>query len=226
MEGRTSPEFNGVWSDLGRKVLPSRRTSLIIDPLDGRIPYRPDAPPYPVETFDDPEARPPSERCLVWNEGPPMIPNGVTGHLQIVQTQGYVVIVNEMIHDARIVPLDGRAHLPGFISRWTGDSRGRWEGDTLVVDTTNFNGSTRVLQSTAALQVVERFRRLDDYTLSYTFAVTDVATYIRPWTAEMVMTRTDTPLFEYACHEGNYSLANILSGARAVERSSGASVPK
>jgi hypothetical protein len=128
-----------------------------------------------------------------------------------------VVIVNEMIHHARIIPLD-RPHLPPSIQQWTGDSRGHWDGDTLIVDTTNFTGRTRFRRSSAALRVVERFRRLDEATIYYAFTVTDPTTYTKPWTAEMVMTRMATSIFEYACHEGNYTITNVLRAARAADK--------
>jgi hypothetical protein len=219
-ESRVTPENTEIWNQFG-SLLPDRRTALIVDPPDGKIPRREKpANTPPSESYDDPEARPLSERCILWNEGPPMLPNGILGHHQIVQAPGYVVIVNEMIHHARVVPLDGRPHLPTGIQQWHGDSRGHWEGDTLIVETTNLTGQTEYFgASQAEMTVVERFRRVDADTLFYAFTLTQPSAFTRAWTAEMLMTRTATPLYEYACHEGNYSLTNILRGARASDSS-------
>jgi hypothetical protein len=216
-EVRISPESTDTWYEFGT-LLPNRRTSLVVDPPNGRIPRA--RPTTPVaNSFDDPESRPLSERCLVWGGGPPMVPDGIFGHHQIVQTPDYVVIVNEMIHDARIVPLDGRPHLPAQIRQWSGDARGRWDGDTLVVETTNFRPENRFAGvQQGAMTVVERFRRIDAGRLFYSFTVSDPEAFSAPWTAEMEMTRMTAPIYEYACHENNYSLANVLRGARAQER--------
>ena len=223
VEARISPDATDTWAE-ARKVVPSLRTSLIVDPANGKLPpfvvARPTQPAVP-RSFDNPEDLTPSERCLVWTEGPPLVPSAITGNLQIVQAGGYVVIVSEMIHDARIVPLDQRPHLPSTIRRWTGDSRGRWDGDTLVVDTTNLTDKTKFRGSTDKLHVVERFTLVDAATIAYRFTVEDPATWTAPWTAEAVFTRRDGPLFEYACHEGDYSMRNILAGARAVEKAAG-----
>jgi hypothetical protein len=146
-------------------------------------------------------------------------------NVQIFQTPGYVAILIETIHDVRLIPLDGREHLPPTIRQWLGDSRGRWEGDTLVVDTTNFTDKTEFRASGDffrvagdALHVVERFRRVDANTILYDFTVTDLGTWTKPWSAATAMTKTDGPIYEYACHEGNYSMELILSGARAQEK--------
>jgi hypothetical protein len=219
-DAHISPDATETWIEVG-KVVPSRRTSLIVNPAEGRIPplvpgrSAPEAPP---RSLDNPEDLANGERCLVWGEDPPMVPSGIFGNLQVVQSPGFVVVVSEMIHNARIIPLDQRPHLPPGIRRWTGDSLGRWDGDTLVVDTTNFTNKTRFRGSTGTLHVVERFTRTDADTIRYEFTVEDPATWTSPWTAETALTRTNGPLFEYACHEGNYSMANILSGARAVEK--------
>jgi hypothetical protein len=163
---RVSPEFDDIWTEPG-DMLPSLRTSLIVDPANGRLPLRvagrtadPERRPL-TAVFDNPEDLPASDRCLVWGEGPPMVPNPIFSYLQILQPAGYVLIFKEMIHNARIIPLDGRPHAPATIRRWTGDSRGRWDGNTLVVDTTNFTDKTQWRGSTAALHVVERFTRAD-----------------------------------------------------------------
>jgi hypothetical protein len=218
------------------KVAANIRTSLIVDPPDGRIPpMTPEARKRAADRaarnkgheFDGPENRGLAERCILWgNEGPPMMPVGYNSNLQIVQGPGYVAILQEMIHDARIIPIEGptdgptgaRPHLPPTVRQWMGDSRGHWEGDTLVVDTTNFTGQTAFRGSSANLHVVERFRRADADTILYQFTVDDPATWTNSWSAEIPMTKIQGPLFVYACHEGNYGMANNLSGARAEEK--------
>jgi hypothetical protein len=210
------------------KVATSIRTSLITDPPDGRI------PPMTAEArernaaraaqnegheFDSAENRPLRERCIAWGiEGPPMMPVSYNSTLQIVQGEGYVAILQEMIHEVHMIPTDGSAHLAANVRQLKGDSRGHWEGDTLVVDTTNFTDETAFLGSSENLYVVERFQRVDANTILYQFTVDDPHTWTRPWSAETLMTKSDGPIFEYACHEGNYGMANNLSGARAEER--------
>jgi hypothetical protein len=151
-----------------------------------------------------------------FNSGPPMISGAYNNNLQIAQSPGYVVIFNEMVHNARIIPTDGRPH--GTLPQWTGDSRGRWEGDTLVVDTINFKRETSLPGSTAGTHLVERFTRVDPKTIRYEFTVTDPTSYTRPWTAVEPLLAIDEPLFEYACHEGNYGIKGILAGARAKDK--------
>jgi len=169
--------------------------------------------------FDGPENRPLQERCLIYStEGPPMLPSAYNSNLQIVQDAGHVAILQEMIHSARIIPTDGSPHLPPRIRQWSGDSRGHWEGKTLVVDTTNFTDKTAFRGSTASLHLVERFTRVDDDTIVYEFTADDPATWIRPWTAQIRLARIEGPIFEFACHEGNLGIANTLSGARAMEK--------
>jgi len=146
------------------------------------------------------------------------MPTGYNSNYQIVQGPGYVMILVEMIHDARLIPLDGRPHLAPGIRQWLGDSRGHWEGNTLVVDTTNFNSKTAFRGSSENLHLVERFTRTDADTIRYEFTVDDPATFTKPWTAEIPMRKTRGPIYEYACSEGNYSLADILKGARAEEK--------
>jgi len=219
--------YNQFWWDYGTKVVGTNRTSLIVDPPDGRV------PPLTPEAKERADARaqvlrrPPAgpedrnlwERCILGgNTGPPMVSGPYNNVVQLFQTPGYVVILNEMINDARIVPLDGRPHLPPSIRQWRGDSRGRWEGDTLVVDTTNFRDETNFRGARATLHVVERFTRVDARTLLYEFTVDDPMTWTRPWSAAMPMRKAEGPMFEYACHEGNYGMVNILSGARAEEK--------
>lgn len=151
-----------------------------------------------------------------------MLPTGYNNNYQIVQTPEYVVILVEMIHDARIIPLDGRPHPAPNIRQWLGDSRGHWEGNTLVVDTTNFTGKTAFRGSSENLHLVERFTRTDPDTIHYEFTVDDPAAFTRPWSAEIPMRKTHGPMYEYACSEGNYALADILAGARADERKAAA----
>ena len=204
----------------------SLRTSMIVG-SEGRVPpLTPEAQQRIAQRaalakgheFDGPENRNIQERCIVWaNEGPPMLPAGYNSYLQIVQTPAYVVILQEMIHDARIIPLDGRPHAPPSIRGWLGDSRGRWESDTLVVDTTNFTDKTNFRGSRENLHVVERFTRVDENTVRYEFTVDDPTTWTKPWSAEMPLARDKGPIFEYACHEANYGFANNLKGARAQE---------
>jgi hypothetical protein len=147
-----------------------------------------------------------------------MAPSAYNNNVQLFQTPSYVVILNEMIHDSRIVPLDGRPHLSENLRQWMGDSRGPWEGNTLVVETTNFLRETSFTGSSANLHLLERFRRVDADTLLYEFTVTDPLTFVGPWTAQIPMKKSDGALFEYACHEGNYGMFNLLAGARAEEK--------
>ena len=208
------------------KVALSRRTSLIVGP-EGRIPpMTPEAQKRQAaraaerkgHEFDSAEVRPLQERCIVWSaEGPPMMSTGYNSNLQIVQGRNQVTVMMEMIHDARLIPTDGKPHLPSSIRQYLGDSRGRWEGDTLVVDTTNFTDKTSFMGSTQNLHVVERFTRIDEDTILYEFTVDDPATWTKPWTAQQPLTKIAGPIFEYACHEGNLGLPNTLSGARAAE---------
>jgi len=160
-----------------------------------------------------------SERCLLWaTAGPPMLPTGYNNNYQIVEGPGYVVILVEMIHDARVIPLDGRPHLEPNVRQWLGDSRGHWEGNTLVVDTTNFTEKTAFRGSDENLHLIERFTLTDPGTLRYEFTVDDPTAFIRPWSAEIPMRKTRGPIYEYACNEGNYALPDILAGARAEEK--------
>src|SRR5215475_5218222 len=159
------------------------------------------------------------DRCIIFQgAGPPMLPQGYNSNYQIVQTPGYVMILFEMAHDTRIIPLDARPHVSRNIRQWTGDSRGHWEGDTLVIETTNFNGKNPLRGSSENLRVVERFTRMDADTIQYKFTVEDESTWTRPWTAELPLRKTIGPLFESACHEGNYGLYNTLVGARLEEK--------
>lgn len=223
--------YNDAWWDRGTKVVSTRRTSLIVDPPDGKIPaLTPDgqkkaaarAEARKLRPADGPEDRQLADRCIArGNTGPPMLPAGYNNHYEIVQTADYVVILLEMIHDARIIPLDGRPHLPNTVRQWLGDSRGRWEGRTLVVETTNFTDKTNFRGSGDALRVVERFTRVDEDTLLYQFTVNDPLSFVKPWSGEIPMKKVAGPIYEYACHEANYSMTNILNVARAEEKAAG-----
>ena len=225
-EGGVVP-YNEFWYDRGNALVEDRRTSLIVDPPDGRIPpltaeaaartaarseYLRD---HPADSWHD---RSLGDRCILgFNAGPPMVPSAYNNNVQLLQTPDHVVILNEMVHNARIVPLDGRPH--GTIRQWVGNSRGHWEDATLVVETRGFGDLVGFRGgATASLQVVERFTLVGADTLSYEFTLEDPETWTRPWTAVVPMKRTPGPMFEYACHEGNYAMEGILAGARADER--------
>jgi hypothetical protein len=226
--------YNEFWWDRGHLVVGTRRTSLIVDPSTGKLPKLTAETEKKAIAFaatlrrpaNGPEDRSLSERCMVgFTNGTPIAPGGYNQNLQIVQSRDHLVIMFEMIHDARIVPLDGRPHLGSNLQQWLGDPRGRWESDTLVVETTNFVDTTNATVigarrgSSDRMRLVERFTRLDPDTLLYRFTVDDPKTYTKVWSAEIPMTRSrDGRLYEYACHEGNYGLFGILSGARADER--------
>ena len=216
------------WWDPGTRFLTDGRTSLIVDPADGRVPaMTPEAQQRAAARTqarrargpaDGPEDRALNERCLNWSvAGPPMLPGVYNNNVQIIETAGYVAIVSEMIHDARIVPMDGRAH--GTVPKWMGDARGRWEGRTLVVDTVGFTDKTAFRGSGEHLHLVERFTRVDAETLEYRFTAEDPSTWTRPFTGMFPMKKTAGPIYEYACHEGNErSMVGMLRGARAEER--------
>jgi hypothetical protein len=226
-----SRAYNDFWWDRGTKVVPTLRTSLIIDPPDGHVPpLTPEAQKKAAARLDarrqhpadGPEDRSLAERCILWpTAGPPMLPSFYNNNYQIVQGPGYVMIVVEMIHDTRIIPTDGRPHLPSNIRQWMGDPRGRWEGNTLVVDTTNFTDRTNFRGSGENLHLVERFTRTGPETIMYEFTVDDPSTFTKPWTAQVPMTKTTGPVIEYACNEGNYAMQGILAGARAEEKEKG-----
>jgi hypothetical protein len=206
------------------------RTSLIVDPSDGRIPpmtaegrkrtaAREEATKRRGATTDAAENENFSTRCIIMDRaGPPMLAGAYNNNYQIVQTPGYVMILVEMVHDVRVIPLDGRPHLPQNVRQWTGSYVGHWEGETLVVESTNFTDKTAFQGSSENMRLIERFTRVADDTIRYQFTVDDPATWARPWSAEVPMKKTIGPLFEHACHEGNYSLPNILAGARAEEK--------
>jgi hypothetical protein len=228
--------YNQFWFDFGTKVTPTNRTALIVDPADGKLPpMTPEGQKRADERAEKmrrpatgPEDRALYERCILgFNSGPPIIPNGYNNNFEFIQRRDYVVILTEMVHDARIVPLDGRPHLPSSLRQWSGDSRGRWEGDTLVVETTNFtNKGTGTISLPVTtdenLRLVERFTLADADTLVYEFTVSDPTTWTKPWTAIVHMKRNPARIYEYACHEGNYGMEGILKGARADEKKAAA----
>jgi len=237
--------YNTVWIDNGVgsfKIDGKWRTSLITDPANGHMPEltaegkkraaaravysrpnRGDAfwikegiSPGP---YDDPELRPVAERCLLSfgsGGGPPMLPILYNNLKQIVQTKDTVMLLNEMVHDARVIRINGQ-HEPPDIRRWLGDSIGRWDGDTLVVDTTNFNDHPALAGATRTLHVIEKFKRIDDKSLLYSFTVDDPTVWTKPWSGEILWPATDQRIYEYACHEGNYSFTGIMRGARELE---------
>ena len=223
--------YNEFWYERGDKAVGTRRTSLIIDPPDGRF------PPLTAEGQKRSEARtiydrnnqigrplanswedrPLQERCIMGlNAGPPMTPGAYNNNFQLFQTPEQVVIHTEMVHDARIVPMDGRPFLN--IPQWKGESRGHWEGDTLVIETKNYKRETSLRGSSASTHLIERFTRVDADTLNYQFTVTDPTMWSKSWTAVVPMKRSDEPMYEYACHEGNHALSGVLAGARADEK--------
>src|SRR5712692_10451378 len=224
--------YNDSWYDRGTKVVPTRRTSLIVDPPDGRIPaLTPEAQKReaaraearrkrgPADSWED---RNLGERCIT--RGVPKLPSGYNNNFLILQTPETVAILQEMIHEVRIIHLDGRPHVDKNIREWLGDSRGHWEDNTLVVDTTNFNDQVRSTSynccggAGANLHLVERFTRVDADTIDYQYTVDDPTTFTRSWTVAVPLTRAPGLMYEYACHEGNYGMANLLSGARAEEK--------
>lgn len=220
--------YNDFWWDSGTRVVPTRRTSLVVDPPDGRVPALTTAAQQRQAALaearqlrgpaDHPEDRNLWERCLTRGLPTAMLPQVYNNNYQIVQTTDHVVILAEMIHDARVIPLDGRPHLPAHLRAWMGDSVGRWDGDTLVVETTNFTDQTNYRGSTDQLRLVERFTRTAQDILTYQVTVHDPSTFTQPWTIELPVRRSDGEIYEYACHEANYGLEGILRGHRAEER--------
>jgi hypothetical protein len=238
--------YNKFWVDFGSRVVATRRTSLVVDPPDGRVPpltpeaqKREDAMYARRQAAANPEDLPIWDRCIIgFNAGPPIIPSGYNNNLRLFQTADTVAILTEMVHDVRIVHLDGRPRLPSQLRQWRGDSHGRWEGDTLVIETENFtNKGTGTLPldrefarpglggiASDHLHLIERFRRLDADSLVYEFTMSDPTIWTRPWTVSTTMRRTEEPIYEYACHEGNYGMTGILSGARAQEKAKATAV--
>lgn len=227
--------YNYFWIDAGDKVAivnGERRSSLVVDPPDGKVPAQtPEARKRQAQRlasalgagqYDHPELRPLGERCLLSfgsSSGPPMLPNYFyNNNYRIVQTPDHVMILVEMVHDARIIRIGGGEHPPKHIRPWMGDSIGRWEGDTLVVETTNFHPLQVFRGASEHLKVIERFTRVDQDTLLYRFTIDDPATFTKQWSGEVPMRASNEMIYEYACHEGNYALSNVLSGERAQEK--------
>jgi hypothetical protein len=228
--------YNDFWWDGDSRRAPNLRTSIIVDPEDGKVPALTPQAQQRVQAerayarehpADGPEDRPLMDRCLLFPmAGPPMLPSfynnaqygPLTTNYQIVQTPDTVALLMEVIHDVRIIPLDGRPHVPSTVRQWLGDARGRWDGNTLVVETTNFTDKTKFRGADENLRITERFTRTAPDILLYQFAIDDPSAFTRPWKGEVPMIASHGPLFEHACHEGNYALAGILGGARADEK--------
>ena len=219
--------YNDFWFDEGTSVT-TDRTSLIVDPRDGRMPAltpagqrraearREYAREHVSETWEDLST---GVRCIQgFNAGPPFTPSAYNNNMQMFQTPDHVVIVTEMVHTARIVPLDGRPPLDPDVHQWSGDSRGYWEGDTLVIETRNFDDKRRWRGTTESMRLVERLTRVDAESLVYEFTVIDPETWTSSWTASVPLVLNPEPMYEYACHEGNYSMPGMLGGQRAEER--------
>ena len=227
--------YGSAWWDADARLVPVTRTSLIVDPPDGKLPaLTADAQKRINDArierqrrpADGPEDRPLMDRCLWWPAvGPPMLPSfannspysPLVSNYQFLQGPGYVAIVNEILHETRVIPIDGRPHVSQKIRKWMGDARGRWEGNTLIVDTTNFTAKSQFRGTGERLHLVERFTRTDADTIQYEFTVDDPASFTRPWTARIAMIKSQGPIFENACHEGNYGLRFILGVARWEE---------
>ena len=233
--------YNEFWMDSGTKVVSTRQTSLVVEPADGRVPLKASAEKqrdFNLNSTDTFEFMSPWDRCITRGIPGAMFPAGYNNAYQILQTPGYVVIVYEMIHAARVIPLSGRPHLPSQVRSFDGDSVGRWEGDTLVVDITNFNGRGWIATNAAsgrirgvpqsdALHVVERFTRTDADTISYEVTIDDPNVYTKPWKVSIPLGRDNSyRIYEYACHEGNHAIPNILSGARAMDKAAAAEARK
>ncbi|HCE03865.1 MAG TPA: hypothetical protein DEQ98_11560, partial [Acidobacteria bacterium] len=219
--------YNEFWYERGVELTSDKRTSLIVDPPDGRRPPRTESSQIAAREratarrehmYDSYENRSSADRCLMgFNAGPPMVSATYNNNVMIFQAPGYVAILNEMVHNARIVPLDDNATEKPPFEQYSGVSRGHWEGETLVIETAQFQGGSSGLTSTN-MSLVERLTRIDPDTVAYEFTVTDPTVFTVPYTAMMPFRRTDGPLFEYACHEGNIGLAGILGGARVLEK--------
>ena len=218
--------YNNFWMDRGTNTVDTRRTSLIIEPSNGRYPALTPAGQRRAaegsarrgraDSFTDFSA---GVRCILgFNAGPPFTPSAYNNNMQLFQTPDTVVIMTEMVNTSRVIPLDGRPHLDADVLQWSGDSRGRWEGDTLVVETRNFDPKRRWRNSSHQMRLVERFTRVDADTLEYEFTITDPDTWVSAWTASVPLRLNPDPVFEYACHEGNYSMPVMLGGARVEER--------
>jgi hypothetical protein len=225
--GDVARAYNDFWWDFGKKVTGTRRTSLLIDPPDGKIPPLTDLGKKRADRRAEARARIPeipedrgtSERCLMgFNAGPPMTPSAYNNNMQLFQSKDYIAIVSEMVHNARIIPLDGRPFMN--VPQWSGESRGRWEGETLVVETRTFYGedNTSLQNQGPNLHLTERFTRVAPDQLKYEYTINDPTTWTKPWSVEVIMVHNNQPLYEYACHEGNYGMPNLLSAARYSEK--------
>ena len=221
--------YNNFWMDRGTRDVGTRRTSLIVDPPNGRLPIatergqarnamgRGSFGAYIPASYT---ALSNADRCMMgFNAGPPITPGGYNQNVQIFQTPNEVVLLTEMVHTVRVIPIeDGRPAIhDDRLAQWSGVSRGYWDGDTLVVETTNFDEERNWRGTSSTMRLVERFTRIDEGTLEYEFTVNDPMTWVRPWTVNLPMVKNELPLFEYACHEGNYSMETMLTGARADE---------
>ena len=227
--------YNQFWWDYGDKLTEDKRTSLIVDPPDGRIPS---LTPIAQKRYDgiraararpahSPVDRGVAERCILgFNAGPPYSPSAYNNNVHIFQTPGYAVLLIEMVNDARIVPLDGRPHVAENIRQWRGDARGHWEGDTLVVESTNFSDKTSFRGSGKNMRLIERFTRVGPERVRYQYTIDDPESFEKPWTALIPMKKTDQPMYEYACHEGNYSMLTMMEGARADDRAAAEAAKK
>jgi len=223
--------YNDFWMDQGTKIIETRRTSLIIDPPNGRFPAltaagqeraRMDRGSFTVDspaTYTDLNTY---DRCIQgFNAGPPIAPGGYNQNVQIFQTPNHLVMMTEMVHTVRVIPIDGPPGLHADVRQWSGDSRGHWEGDTLVVETANFAQKRNWRGSTNGMTLVERFERVDDTTIEYEYTVADPETWTAPWTVNLPMRLNPEAIFEYACHEGNYAMDAMLAGARVDDREAG-----
>jgi hypothetical protein len=236
-EADVARAYNEHWMDARRlEAVKDRRTSLIVDPPNGRIPPLVPLTPERIKARDtraaagaaflagaptDPEETAPPFRCIIRTDLPPYLPIIYNNDFQIFQSPGFVAIAPEMIHSARIIPLDGRPHLGKTLLQWLGDTRGHWEGNTLVVETTNFRRDTGAVYQNAnpdTFKITERFTRVDADRINYEFTVSDPTTWTRPWTAMIPWNKADGQLFEYACHEGNYDMVHLMAGGRKREK--------
>ena len=227
--------YNNFWLDRGTQAVGTRRSSLIVDPPNGRYPpMTPEGQRRAEARAAHRSAQPADswldfstyDRCLLgFNAGPPMNPSAYNNNMQLFQTPDHVAIVTEMVNTARIVPLDGRPALPADMLQWSGESRGHWEGDTLVIETANFDARRQWRSTTGGMHLTERLTRVDAETLRYKATVNDPGTWERPWTFEVPMRRLDGEKWEYACHEGHHSMPLMLGGARALEAKAAAGQP-
>ena len=225
--GQAPGSYNQFWIDSGTRSVDTRQTSLITYPPNGRYPSltaegrrrsdarRAYAREHPADTWEDFSS---GVRCILgFNAGPPFTPSAYNNNMQLFQTPNHVVVMTEMVNTSRVIPLDGTPHLDPDVLQWSGDSRGYWEGETLVVETRNFDAKRKWRGTTSSARLVERFTRVDADTLEYKFTVTDPETWASPWTASVPLRLNPEPMFEYACHEGNYSMPIMLGGARVEE---------